>query len=104
MPVHDWTHVSAGTFHDFHCTWIPLIWVELGDDSYAMPADSPLTLAYSAGEIPRAYIRPLAAGGHLSPMPLFLTVDNYVSFPLEETYQAAYDRVPQRWRSVLDPA
>jgi hypothetical protein len=25
MPVHDWTRVSAGTFHDFHCCWIPEI-------------------------------------------------------------------------------
>jgi len=25
MPVHNWTRVSAGTFHDFHCTWIPQI-------------------------------------------------------------------------------
>jgi hypothetical protein len=22
MPVHDWTRVSAGTFHDFHTAWI----------------------------------------------------------------------------------
>ena len=22
MPVHDWTRVSAGTFHDFHQTWL----------------------------------------------------------------------------------
>jgi hypothetical protein len=22
MPVHDWTRVSAGTFHDFHCSWV----------------------------------------------------------------------------------
>jgi hypothetical protein len=22
MPIHDWTRVSAGTFHDFHATWI----------------------------------------------------------------------------------
>src|SRR6266851_7725839 len=22
MPVHDWTKVSAGTFHDFHVAWI----------------------------------------------------------------------------------
>lgn len=22
MPVHDWTRVTAGTFHDFHATWI----------------------------------------------------------------------------------
>jgi hypothetical protein len=25
MPAHDWTRVTAGTFHDFHCTWIPQI-------------------------------------------------------------------------------
>jgi hypothetical protein len=22
MPVHDWTQVTAGTFHDFHKAWI----------------------------------------------------------------------------------
>src|SRR5438067_131387 len=22
MPIHDWTRVSAGTFHDFHNSWI----------------------------------------------------------------------------------
>jgi hypothetical protein len=22
MPIHDWTRVSAGTFHDFHLSWI----------------------------------------------------------------------------------
>lgn len=23
MPIHDWTRVEAGIFHDFHTTWIP---------------------------------------------------------------------------------
>src|SRR5690348_8059179 len=31
MPVHDWTRVSAGVFHDFHCTWIPLVKIRLND-------------------------------------------------------------------------
>lgn len=22
MPVHDWSRVSAGTFHDFHVVWL----------------------------------------------------------------------------------
>src|SRR5689334_23707113 len=22
MPVHDWSRVGAGIFHDFHCAWI----------------------------------------------------------------------------------
>ena len=25
MPIHDWTRVEAGIFHDFHVTWIPEI-------------------------------------------------------------------------------
>ncbi|MSU78497.1 MAG: DUF4058 family protein [Gemmataceae bacterium] len=22
MPMHDWTRVKAGTYHDFHCSWL----------------------------------------------------------------------------------
>src|ERR1700677_2688603 len=22
MPMHDWTRVKAGTYHDFHCRWL----------------------------------------------------------------------------------
>lgn len=25
MPIHDWTRVSAGVWHDFHCSWVPRI-------------------------------------------------------------------------------
>ncbi|MGH7134173.1 MAG: hypothetical protein ACREHD_00450, partial [Pirellulales bacterium] len=25
MPIHDWTRVDAGIFHDFHQTWMPEI-------------------------------------------------------------------------------
>ena len=31
MPVHDWTRVSAGTFHDFHQAWIVAIRDVLND-------------------------------------------------------------------------
>jgi hypothetical protein len=31
MPIHDWTLVSAGTFHDFHCTWVPEIKTRLNN-------------------------------------------------------------------------
>jgi hypothetical protein len=31
MPVHDWTRVSAGTFHDFHQAWIIAIRDALND-------------------------------------------------------------------------
>jgi Protein of unknown function (DUF4058) len=37
MPVHDWKRVSAGTFHDFHCSWLPLIKDRLNNG--ILPAD-----------------------------------------------------------------
>jgi hypothetical protein len=42
MPVHDWTRVSAGSFHDFHNTWIVQIKTALNagilpDGFYAQP-------------------------------------------------------------------
>jgi hypothetical protein len=41
MPVHDWSRVGAGIFHDFHCNWIFAIKSALNDgilppDHYAM--------------------------------------------------------------------
>jgi hypothetical protein len=41
MPVHDWSRVGAGIFHDFHCSWIVAIRNALNDgllpgDYYAM--------------------------------------------------------------------
>jgi hypothetical protein len=41
MPVHDWSRVGAGTFHDFHCGWIVEIRNALNNgllptDHYAM--------------------------------------------------------------------
>ncbi|MBI4613419.1 MAG: DUF4058 family protein [Planctomycetes bacterium] len=48
MPVHDWTRVSAGTFHHFHCSWI----VELARALNAgrLPADYYALAEQSAGE------------------------------------------------------
>lgn len=76
---------------------------ELGDDSYRTPTGKPLTLAaYAADDVPRACVQPLAVGDALQAMPLFLTPGTYIIVPLEETYQAAYRSVPQRWRSELN--
>jgi hypothetical protein len=40
MPMHDWTRVSAGTYHDFHCSWLADLKNRLNagllpDESYA---------------------------------------------------------------------
>src|SRR5262249_57520019 len=31
MPMHDWTRVSAGTYHDFHCRWLGEIRLRLNE-------------------------------------------------------------------------
>lgn len=81
----------------------PLIWAEIDDAPFALPADEPLTLAaYSAGHVKRAYIEPTAVGRELIDRPLFLEPEAYINVPLEATYQAAYRGVPRRWRDVLE--
>jgi hypothetical protein len=35
-------------------------------------------------------------------MPLFLDSDHYVTVPLESTYVAAYEGLPDRWKWVLE--
>lgn len=80
------------------------IWSEIMDDDFQLPPDKPLTLAsYSAGNVKRAYIEPVAVGDELPPMPLFLEAERYVLVPLEATYRSAFDAVPKRWREVLEP-
>jgi hypothetical protein len=49
MPVHDWTRVSAGTFHDFHCSWIPEIKNRLNQG--ILPSDYYAQVEQVAGEM-----------------------------------------------------
>ena len=80
----------------------PVIWAELGGDAPPTP-DKPLTLAaYTGTPALRAYVEPIAVGEALTAMPLFLTVEQYVSVPLEETYGRAFKSLPPRTRAILD--
>jgi hypothetical protein len=79
------------------------IWSAIEDDTFRLPQDARLTLvAYSAADSKQAFIEPVAVGGVLPDMPLFLQPGGYVSVPLEETYQAAFEGVPQVWREQLN--
>jgi Protein of unknown function (DUF4058) len=79
------------------------IWSGLGDEEFVLPPDKPLTLAsYVAKLLPVAYIEPIAVGAELPEMPLFLETDRYINVPLEATYRAAYEGVPERWRRVIE--
>lgn len=72
---------------------------------FALPADRPLVAAsygVSSGEVTAA-VETFAVGQPVPAMPLFLTADEeYVTVPLEETYQAAWPDVPKVWREVLE--
>ena len=79
------------------------VWDEVCGGDYIAPADKPLTLAsYEAGNVPTAWVEPVAVGDVLPDVPLFLAPGWYVNVPLEATYQAAYRGVPQRWKAVLE--
>lgn len=80
-----------------------LIWEELGEPPFELPADRSLTLvSYRAGPTIAAYVEPTAVGLALKEMPLFLTTTHYVRTPLEATYMQAWAGVPERWRRVIE--
>ena len=79
------------------------IWGEICDEAFTLPNDANLTaVAYSSGPVKRAYIEPVAVGGVLPVMPLFLEPDTYVNLPLDTTYQNAYRGMANRWKRVLE--
>lgn len=79
------------------------VWSEIMDDGFTPPEGEPLTLvAYRAADVKQAYIEPTAVGRTLTDMPLFLESGLYVPVPLEQTYQAAFQAVPRRWREELE--
>jgi hypothetical protein len=81
------------------------LWEEATGIHFEPPADKPLTLAaYEAGERLRTFVEPVAIGDVLPAMPLLLRHDAGVQVPLEETYSAAWEDVPRRWREVLEPS
>ncbi len=80
-----------------------LIWDYLDDDDLERPADKPLTLAsYSAGREYTAFVEFVAVRDALPVMPVFLTPDEYVNVPLEETYLSSWDAFPQVLKAPLE--
>jgi len=79
------------------------IWNEIDPAfPFQFPDERRLTLAsYCASRPPQAYIEPVAIGGALPGMALFLDPQWYVTVPLESTYAAAWQAIPVRWRRVL---
>ena len=67
-----------------------------------LPADKPLTVvAYRAAPTKTAYVEPVAVGDDLPALPIFLTEDEYIPAPLEETYRASWAAYPAALKELL---
>ena len=75
MLLHDWTRVSAGTFHDFHNSWNTHL-------KEALSAGLLLSPYYALGEQQAGDVKP--------------------DVPLKETYEKTWAGVPERWRRVIE--
>lgn len=74
------------------------------DQTFALPADKPLTLvSYDTANGIVAHIEPVSGGMPLPPMPLFLECDLYVVVPLDPTYAATWAVCPEPIRELLEP-
>lgn len=82
MPVHDWTLVEAGIFHDFHTVWIGAIrtalnggllpggYYALAEQHFGRPITDVLTLhASPANEVPLPPLPPMTGGTALAEAP-----------------------------------
>lgn len=78
------------------------IWGELTGEPFELPPDKPLTVAaYLGGELPEAYVEPVAVGDPLPSLPIFLSETHYVPAPLEPTYMEAWSAYPDLLKEVV---
>jgi hypothetical protein len=78
------------------------IWATVDEAAAPLPRTGPLTLAsYECGAYVEGFIEMISVGDAVPDMPLFLEPGQYITLPLEATYQAAWDTVPARWQRVI---
>ncbi len=79
-----------------------VIWEREGDGDFALPGDKPLTcVSYVGYPVVEVFLEPVAVGDSLPDMPLFLTRQVYVPVPLEATYSAAWEALPDFLQDTL---
>lgn len=80
-----------------------VIWDQIHEEPFDLPAKKPLTLAAYSASVPRtAYVENVAVMDPLPSMPLFLESERYVLAPLEETYQRTWKRCPSEFREIVE--
>ena len=74
------------------------VWHAVGSHEPEAPQDRPLvqaSLRVEAG-MPHLYAEPAAVGEELAPLPMFYRPEWYVTLPLAETYDEAWQRMPRQ--------
>jgi hypothetical protein len=80
-----------------------LIWDEIGEKPFALPADKDRVLAsYETGGEKAAYVEVIGVGNVLPAMPLFVAEGMHVKVPLEATYQTAWAACPEAMREAVE--
>jgi len=59
-------------------------------------------VAYRAAPVKTAYVEPVAVGDELPELPVFLTEEEYILAPLEETYQASWAAFPGELKELFE--
>jgi hypothetical protein len=78
------------------------IWKEYGGSEEELSAAEPLAVvSYECNIDTEFYLEPFAVGIKVPTMPVFLIPGGHIEVPLEETYNAAFEAVPARWRDVV---
>jgi hypothetical protein len=79
------------------------IWDLVSTSDFRLPLERQRTaVAYLADRMPEAFVEPFAIGERLPKMPLFLTLDWYISVELEDAYAAAYAALPSIVKDVVE--
>ena len=78
-----------------------LIWDEIREEPYELPADKPLTIAsYEGAPESAAYVNSVGVGDPLPDAALFFQPGRYVLVPLEATYQRTWSLVPKAVKEI----
>jgi len=73
-----------------------LIWEAVAGEDFTLPAETPLVMASYRADVPPEYFLDVTTSGQaLIDLPVFLTTEEYVLLPLEQTYQSAWAAIPE---------
>jgi hypothetical protein len=79
------------------------IWDEIEEEDFRLPAGKDrIFVSYETGRERVAYIEPVGVGDVLPEMPLVLDHALHVQVPLESTYQATWNALPEEMRRAVE--